>query len=104
MTDSRLEMLKVMVEKDPFDSFAKYALGLEYISNNEIELARKTLEELRTADPNYVALYYQLGKVYELLGDEHSARKIYEQGLFVSASANDLHTKSELKQAIDELL
>jgi len=104
MADSRLEMLKIMLDKDPEDSFTKYALGLEYMSIDYHELARDTFEELRNTDPNYTALYYQLGKVYELLGDEPNARKIYEQGIFVSASKNDLHTKSELEQAINELL
>jgi hypothetical protein len=42
--------------------------------------------------------------VYELLGDEQSARKVYEKGIFVSAGKNDLHTKGELEQAINELL
>lgn len=104
MADSRLEMLKIMLDEDPGDSFTKYALGLEYMSLNENELARDTFEELRNIDPNYSALYYQLGKVYELLGDEPNARKIYEQGIFVSASKNDMHTKNELEQAINELL
>jgi Tfp pilus assembly protein PilF len=104
MAESRLETLKNMIEKEPGDSFTKYALGLEYMSVNDIESAKDTLEELRNTDPNYIALYYQLGKVYELLGDENSARKIYEKGIYVSASKGDLHTKSELEQAINELL
>ncbi len=104
MSETRLELLKNMIEQDPNDSFTKYALGLEYMSINDNEAARDTFEKLRTTDPNYNALYYQLGKVYELLGEEQNARKIYEQGIFVSASRNDLHTKSELEQAINELL
>lgn len=104
MIELRLDTLKGMLEKEPGDSFTKYALGLEYISLNKIESARDTFEELRNTDPNYIALYYQLGKVYELLGDENRARKIYEQGIYVSTGKGDLHTKSELEQAINELL
>ena len=104
MPDTRLDFLKNILEKDPGDSFTRYALGLEFMSLYELEAARDTFEELRDLDPNYHALYYQLGKVYELLGDEQSARKIYEQGIFLSAGKNDLHTKGELEQAINELL
>ena len=104
MADSRIETLKQILEKDPLDSFSRYALGLEYMSINENESARDTFEELRNTDPNYHALYYQLGKVYELLGNEQGARKIYEQGIFVSTSRGDLHTKGELEQAINDLL
>ncbi|MCC6867123.1 MAG: tetratricopeptide repeat protein [Ignavibacteria bacterium] len=90
--------------EDPNDTFARYALGLEYLSLNEIQKATETFEEVRTLDPNYVAVYYQLGKVYELNGDETSARKIYEKGIYVAASHNDTHTKSELEQALNDLL
>ncbi len=101
---SRLENLKKMLQDDPQDTFARYALGLEYMSSGENENARDIFEELRVLDPNYVATYYQLGKIYELLGDESEARKIYEKGVYVAASQGDEHTKQELQQAIDDLL
>ena len=104
MEKSRIESLKEMLAVDPEDSFARYALGLEYMSNNELEQAKDIFEELRTLDPNYRAAYYQLGKVYELLGDESMARKVYEKGIYVAASQNDMHTKSELEQALNELM
>jgi tetratricopeptide (TPR) repeat protein len=101
---TRIDILKKMLEADPQDSFARYALGLEYMSQNLPEEARDTLEELRTLDPNYGATYYQLGKTYEMLGDEPAAKKVYEKGIYVSASQSDSHTKSELEQALNELL
>jgi len=101
---SRLENLKKMLQDDPQDTFARYALGLEYISAGDNENARDIFEELRVLDPNYVATYYQLGKVYELLGDENEARKVYEKGVYVAASQGDDHTKQELEQAINDLL
>lgn len=104
MEKSRIESLKAILAVDPEDSFSRYALGLEYMSANEHELARNTFEELRTLDPQYTATYYQLGKVYEQLGDDSMARKIYEKGIYVAASHNDMHTKSELEQALNELL
>ena len=104
MDTTRLETLRKVLEAEPNDSFTRYAIGLEYISLNMPEEAKDTLEELRTMDPNYAATYYQLGKVYEQLGDESAARKIYEKGLYVATSQGDMHTKDELQAAIDELL
>ncbi len=104
MDKSRIESLKGLLEVDPQDTFARYALGLEYMAQNDYDQARDIFEELRILDPNYVATYYQLGKVYENLGDEAMARKIYEKGIYVAASQNDTHTKSELEQALNELL
>ena len=104
MDKSRLENLKEMLAIDPQDSFARYALGLEYMALNEPQSAMDTFEELRILDPNYLAAYYQLGKVYEIVGREDEARKIYEKGIYIAASQSDLHTKSELEQALNDLL
>ena len=104
MNNSRIENLKAILASDPQDTFARYALGLEYISVNDIEKAKNIFEEIYTLDPAYVATYYQLGKTYEQLGDEANARKIYEKGIFVARSQNDDHTKSELEQALNDLL
>lgn len=104
MDSSRITDLKQMLANDPQDSFARYALGLEYVSAGRLEDAKDIFEELRVIDPNYSATYYQLGKVYEQLGDESEARKIYEKGIYVAASQSDSHTKSELEEALDGLL
>ncbi len=104
MDDSRLEALKKMVEQEPNDSFSRYALGLEYLSVSDNEPAKEMFEELLSMDPNYLAAYYQLGKVYEILDEAEMARKAYEKGIYVAASQNDLHTKSELEEALNNLL
>jgi Tfp pilus assembly protein PilF len=104
MINNRIENLKEMLKTDPNDTFARYALGLEYLSANDIISAKEMFEELKTLDPNYVATYYQLGKAYELLGDENEARKAYEKGIYVATSQSDNHTREELEQALNELL
>src|SRR5437867_1923718 len=104
MDISRRETLIKMLEQDPSDSFAKYALGLEYSSAGEHEKAIELFEELISSDPNYLAAYYQLGKSYESGGSIESAKKIFEKGLYVASSQNDYHTKEELEQALENLL
>lgn len=104
MNSDRINNLENILQTDPNDTFARYALGLEYMSLKDFCKAREMFEELKTLDPNYAATYYQLGKTYEQLGDENEARKIYEKGIFVSASQSDFHTKEELEQALNDLL
>lgn len=104
MSNTRIDNLKAVLAADPQDTFARYALGLEYLSLNDINSAKDMFEETSVLDPNYVAVYYQLGKTYELLGEEDKARKIYEKGIYVASSQSDEHTKSELEQALGELL
>lgn len=104
MSNSRIENLRAILAADPQDTFARYALGLEYLSENDIDSAKDMFEETNVLDPNYVAAYYQLGKTYEKLGDDEKARKVYEKGIYVAASQSDEHTKSELEQALSELM
>ena len=104
MSGSRIDLLKEMLDKSPNDSFANYALGLEYMSLKELDKARDIFEGLRSSNPNYCATYYQLGKVYEMLGQDSVARKIYEQGIYVATQQDDMHIRSELEQAVNELL
>ena len=104
MSNNRIESLKDMLQTDPGDTFARYALGLEYFSEKEYEKARDMFEEIEVLDPNYVAAYYQLGKTYEQLGDENEARKVYEKGIYVATSQSDDHTREELEQALNDLL
>jgi Tfp pilus assembly protein PilF len=104
MTNSRIDSLREMLEKDPGDCFAKYALGLEFMSQNDFERAKDIFEELRISDSKYFATYYQLGKVYEMLGDDAAAKKIYECGIFVTTQLGELHARNELEQAINDLL
>jgi Tfp pilus assembly protein PilF len=104
MDDSRLSALKKMVKQDPDDSFSRYALGLEYLSLSDNKPAKEMFEELLSKDPNYLAAYYQLGKVYEILDEVEMAGKAYEKGIYVATSQNDFHTKSELEEALNNLL
>ncbi len=100
---SRIETLQNLLNDNPSDDFAKYALALEYISVSDTDSAEKFLKELIAASPSYLATYYQYGKLLEDKGEIDDARKIYNQGLFVATSQNDMHTKSELQDALDNL-
>lgn len=100
---SRKETLEKLLETDPGDSFSRYALGLEYVSLNDYDEAQKEFNFILSNDPQYLPVYYQLGKVFELTGDTDKALKIYQQGLYVASSQNDTHTQSELQDAIDSL-
>ena len=104
MDNSRIDTLKVILQNNPLDTFAKYALGLEYVSMKKYDEAKEIFEELIVTDPNYFATYYQLGKVDEALGDDYAAKKIYEKGIFVTTSQSETHAREELQQALDELL
>jgi Tfp pilus assembly protein PilF len=97
---ARLEKLQDLLALDPTDSFAKYAIGLEYAKAENFSEAIRTLEELRESDPSYVPTYYMLAGYYHHTGDNQSAKLIYQEGISVARTAGDRHAMSELQTAL----
>jgi tetratricopeptide (TPR) repeat protein len=61
----RLELLKSMLEKSPKDSFLLFAIAKEYEGLGENKAALDFFLNLKESQPDYVGLYYHLGKLYE---------------------------------------
>ncbi len=104
MNEDRVAKLKAFLEKDPDDSFTRYALALEYASRGDHQIAIAYLHELLERDPNYVAAYQQLGLNFAGLGKRKEAVEILGKGIQVATKQGDLHAKSEMQQAIDEMM
>jgi Tfp pilus assembly protein PilF len=101
---SRIDTLKGFLEAEPNDSFSRYALALEYVKASRHDDAVREFETVKKNDPDYVATYYQLGKLYQQLGKAHEAEKTYRTGITVASKIRDEHTRSELEAALEELL
>ncbi len=97
---NRKELLLSLLKEDPKDPFARYALALEYRKENLLREAQEALESLKTDNPEYLPLYYQLGKLIEENGDEQAAMVVYREGLALATAQRDLKTRSELEEAI----
>jgi tetratricopeptide (TPR) repeat protein len=101
---NRIEILKGFLNDNPNDSFSRYALALEYAKLGQHEEALREFEAVKTNDPAYVATYYQLGQLYQKLGNKHDAEKTFRTGITVATKAGDDHTRSELEAALEGLL
>lgn len=101
--NDRLSQMLHFLEQDPNDSFARYAVALEYASRKQQEQAISTLVELRQRDPEYLALYYQLGGLYASVERMEDAEETYRTGITIALRQNDRHTAIELEAALDEL-
>lgn len=99
MKIKRLETLKTMLENDPEDSFVRYAIGKEYESISEYDLALKHFNYIRQNDQQYVGMYYHLGKLYEKMDEPEKALLAYDEGIQVAKKIPDFHALSELNNA-----
>ena len=95
-------MLKQYILEDSEDIFSQYALALEYVKGENGEGAISLLAGIIQYHPDYLAAYYQLGKLYEQR-DSAKARKIYESGMAIAQRQKDFKTLNELQAALDSM-
>jgi Tfp pilus assembly protein PilF len=100
---NRIEILKGFLEENANDSFSRYALALEYAKLGQNDAAVREFEAVRSNDPDYLATYFQLGQLYQKLGQAHEAEKTFRTGITVATKAGDDHTRSELEGALEGL-
>jgi tetratricopeptide (TPR) repeat protein len=101
---SRIEQLQEFLKDDNNDSFLKYALALEYVKVKENNTARDCFLKLIKDDENYIASYYQLGKLYESLNEVENAMAIYKNGIEIAKNIKDAKTLLELQEAYNMLI
>ena len=100
MSDTRLELIEDMLQKSPKDSFLNYAAALEHKKSGNLERAIELMEFLVKNDPDYLGVYYQLGKLYEELQQTKKAIQTYKAGKEVARKLNDQKTIGELTEAL----
>jgi tetratricopeptide (TPR) repeat protein len=101
---SRIEQLQEFLNEDSNDSFLRYALALEYVRVEKNDTARDCFLKLIKDDENYIATYYQLGKLYESLNDSEKAREIYKKGIKIAQKSENKKTLLELQEAYNMLI
>lgn len=100
---SRLNQLLAFHAASPKDSFVLFALAKEYEKMGDFGQALQHYREITSADPNYVGVYYHLGKLEEKMEGPQQAMVTYRTGMDVAQKAGDRHAYSELAGAKLEL-
>ena len=94
-------MLESMLEKEPNDLFLNYALGLEFA--NDLSTVADAESQFRTVlgiNPDYLAAYYQLGKLFESLLRVPEALEFYKKGLEKAVQHDERKAINEFNEAI----
>jgi len=101
--NQKVQKLARRLKENPNDSFTKFALALEMRKVDQLEKARRLFESIREHDPQYVGVYYHLGKLYEALDESDRAKTIYKEGITITQEKQDQHAQSELQTALMNL-
>lgn len=98
--NKRLEMLEKMVTSGKADSFAHYALAMEYKKEARIEEALRTFEALRSADAEYLPMYLMAGQLLLDADRREEAKPWLEAGIALATKKGDQKTRAELEAAL----
>ena len=96
---ARMQQIKQMLVNDPNDSFLLFALAKEYENEGKLQAALEVFLKLESIDPEYVGMYYHLGKLYEAMTMNDEALSAYERGITIAKKQSDFHALSELNTA-----
>jgi Tfp pilus assembly protein PilF len=96
----RIDMLLDLLKKEPNDLFMNYALGLEYVAESNALRAESQLKKVLELDENYIAAYYQLGKLFETQLKNTEAISAYKTGLEKARIKKDNKAINEFGEAI----
>ncbi len=99
----RLAALHALLEADPTNQFARYGLAQEFVKAGNDLKALAEFRRILSENEDYQAAYYHAGKVLARLGRFDEAIDTYRRGIEASFRTGDLHARSELEAALDEV-
>jgi Tfp pilus assembly protein PilF len=100
---SKISQLAKNVQQDPSDTFSKFALALELLKEDQVEKAQLLFEAILKQDPDYLGVYYHLGKLYQRREMYSLAEEMFTKGIQIATKKNESRTKSELSEALLQL-
>jgi predicted Zn-dependent protease len=101
--EQRIEAFRAFVARSPDDAFARYSLAMALRAAGRADEASAEFLELRRRKPDYVPAYLMLGQTLETLGRDGEAAGAYADGVEAATRANDMHARSELLQALENV-
>lgn len=96
-------MLTEILQANPADSFARYGLAMEYLSQGSTD---KALEEFATTiqhNPDYVPAYQMSGQTLAKRNRTDEAKQRLQDGLAAAQRTGNKHAASEMGALLDEM-
>ena len=103
MSPSHVDFFRKAVEKEPDNTFARYALANELHKAGESSAGLDTLDELLERTPDYVPAFQLGGRIAVESGDKERARSILTKGIPIAEAAGNSHAASEMTQLLATL-
>ncbi|HUK43586.1 MAG TPA: tetratricopeptide repeat protein [Candidatus Bathyarchaeia archaeon] len=99
----RVAALKQVLESNPKDAFARYALGLEYSGSGDTEAALAEFQRLLAAHPDYTNGYFMAAQTLVRADRAAEARKMLRSGVECARRTRNEHALAEMEGMLDEI-
>ena len=100
---SRREQIETMLAESPNDTFLRYALAMEFESEQEHEKSLELHEGLMNDSPPYVPSFFMSGQQLAELDRVDEAREVLTQGIAHAENQGDRHAVEEMRAFLDSL-
>jgi len=101
--ESRVETLRQVLEVNPDDAFARYALGLEYSGAGDTDAALAEFNHLLTSHPDYTNGYFMAAQALARADRNEEARAMLQRGIKSAQRTRNQHAMAEMQGMLDEL-
>jgi len=101
--ESRTAALKEILNLNPDDAFARYALGLEYSGAGETDAALVEFQQLLTSHPDYTNGYFMAAQTLARAERKDEACSMLQQGIECARRTRNQHALSEMEAMLEEL-
>jgi tetratricopeptide (TPR) repeat protein len=101
--EARVAALKEILDANPDDAFARYALGLEYSGAGETEAALAEFQRLLAAHPDYTNGYFMAAQALARAERNQEAQSLLQQGIECARRTRNQHALTEMEAMLDEL-
>jgi Tfp pilus assembly protein PilF len=99
----KIAMLTEILAANPADSFARYGLAMEHLSQGNNEAALAEFATTTEHNPDYVPAYQMSGQTLAKLHRNDDAVTRLKDGLAAAARTRNTHASSEMQALLDEL-
>jgi len=99
----RIALLTEILTADPDDTFARYALALEYSKAGQTEHALQEFKTLIEKNPDYTPAYFMAAQTLASASRADEARRMLIDGIASAVRTGNKHAQSEMTAMMEEL-
>ena len=99
----RIAGLLEILTANPDDTFARYALGMEYSQAGRVDDAVSEFRTLIGKQPDYANAYFMAAQALAAAERVAEAKQLLQEGITAANRARNQHAASEMQAMLDEL-